>query len=217
MPDQDFQDRLDRIAQNQSTGPAQTGRVASANSGGPNLSKMVVAVIVIFIGAGLARFANENYEALKADGGVGLALGIGLGAIATLISGMMLFWRSVRSRPAQVALTPRPQQASGAARLRSSLFGLTLGTVACLSLFMAGAARIVNPDTGNIFSGLALLTMLVLTFLAMLIGFVGLFLRGRSLHRVPLYFLAGVILTVTTFRLLRINLLDWPAFIAIAQ
>ena len=217
MPDQDFQDRLQRIAQNKPTGPAQTERAPSANSGGPNLSKMVVAVIVIFIGAGLARFANENYEELKADGGMGLALGIGLGAIATLICGMVLFWRSVRRRPEQVSHTPRPQQTSGAAQRRSSLIGFFLGVIACVSLFMADAARIVNPDTGNIFSSLALLTVLALTFLAMLIGIVGRFLRGRSLHRVPLYFLAGGILTYAAFRLLRINLLDSPGFVALVQ
>jgi hypothetical protein len=217
MPDQDFQDRLQRIAQNQPNGPAQTGRYSAANGGGPSLSKMVVAVIVIFAGAGLARFANENYEGLKADGGVGLALGIGLGAVATLIVGMVLFWRSVRNRTAQASLPARPQRASGAAQRRSSLFGVTLGIVACLSLFMAGAARIVNPDTGNVFSGLALLAVLVSTLLALLIGFVGLFLRGRSLHSVPLYFLAGGILTFAAFRLLRINLLEWPGFVAFVQ
>ena len=103
------------------------------------------------------------------------------------------------------------------ARRRSSLIGFCLGVIACVSLIMAGAARIVNPDTGNVFSGLALLTVLVVTALAMLIGLVSLFFRGRSLHRVPLYFLAGGILTYAAFRLLRINLLDSPGFVALVQ
>ena len=199
--------------------PPQMARDHAASTGtrGPNLVLLVVAVLIIFFGAGLVRFANENYETLRADGGVGLAIGVGLASIATVIVGVVLFWRSIRTRREPPPQMARPYQASATARSWSSLFGFALGIVACVAMFMAAAARLVNPDTNNVFSGLALLTALAFTLLTVLIGIVGLFMRGRSLHRVPLYFVAGAILTFGVFRVFYIDLTKWPGFVALVQ
>jgi hypothetical protein len=178
---------------------------------------MVVAVLVILSGGGLIRFANENYERLRADGGVGLSLAVGLGAIAIFILGIVLFWRSLRKRPAQEVHVAGPLAPPGKSRLGPVLFGLALGIAACFSLFLAGAARLVNPTTDNQVSGLALLAVLALTLSALLIGIVGLFRRGSALRRVPLYYLAGAILTYAAFRLFYIDLRDWSLFTALMQ
>jgi TRAP-type C4-dicarboxylate transport system permease small subunit len=219
MPDQDFQDRLQRIAANSQ---AQSGSGTAREYGMDRVRKMnlglfIAACIVMNIGTYTIIHTNKNSEAIRDASGIGTAVAIALAGLAATIVGIILAVRALPKKGSVVQPAAVRQPASGFARAVTSLIGLALGIGACLSLFMAGAARIVNPDTGNVFSGLALLTVLVLTFLAMLIGFVGLFLRGRSLLRVPLYYLAGVSLTYATFRLFRINLLDWPGFVALVQ
>lgn len=216
MANDDFQQRLQRIAQNSGHRPSsgRTGAV-SEPARGPNLVLMVVAVLVTLSGSGLIRFANENYEKLRADGGVGLSLAVGLGGIAIFILGIVLFWRSLRKRPAQAL--PVAESPSGRSRLGPVLFGLALGIAACFSMFMAAAARLVNPATDNVVSALALLAALALTLLALLIGIIGLFRRGSAMRRVPLYYLAGAILTFAAFRLFYIDLRSWPLFMALMQ
>jgi hypothetical protein len=190
---------------------------ASATSRGPNLVLMIVAVLVIFLGSGLMRFANENYERLRADGGTELTLAFGIAAFATISYGVVLFWRSLRKRPAQLSHLSEPLPPSGKSRLGPVLFGLALGIAACFSMFMASAARLVNPATDNIVSGLTLLAALTLTLLALLIGMVGLFRRGSALRRVPLYYVAGAILTYAAFRLFYIDLRNSPWFTGLMQ
>lgn len=191
--------------------------VTSETGRGPNIVLMIFAVFVILLGGGLIRFANENYEKLRADGGVGLSLGVGLGAIAIFILGTVLFWRSLRKRPAQELYVAEPLAPTGKSRLGPVLFGLTLGVTAFFSLFMAAAARLVNPATDNLVSGLALLAALALTLLALLIGIFGLFRRGSALRRVPLYYVAGAILTYAVFRLFSIDLRNSSWFMALMQ
>jgi hypothetical protein len=213
MSNDDFQERLQRITRNSSQSPA-PGRAGAVSepARGPNLVLMVVAVFVILLGSGLIRFANESYETLRADGGVGLSLAVGLGAFATIIFGIVLFWRSFRKRPAQVSYVSEPLPAAGGARRGPLLFGLALGFIACFSMFMTSAARLLNPATDNVVSAFAFLGALTVTFVALLIGIIGLFRRGSALRRVPLYYLAGAILTYATFRFFYIDLRSWPWF-----
>jgi hypothetical protein len=199
LPDNDFHSRLQRIGAKQGTGPSVANGSARKGNWAPNLVRMIIAVLVILTGSGIVRFANENYETLRADGGVELAVGVGLASFATIILGVVLFWRSVQTRLEPQPQMARPYHASAGSRGWSSFIGFALGVFACVAMFAAAAARLVNPDTGNVFSGLALLAALSITVMALLIGIVGLFLRGRSLHRVPLYFLAGGILTYCIF------------------
>lgn len=219
MPDNDFQERLQRIAANTQ---AQTGSRATNETGLDRVRKMnlglfIVGCIVMNVGTSTVMHVNKNYVSIRDSSGLGIVVGIVLAGLAVTIVGIILAVRALPKKGSVVQPTAVRQPASGSARAVTSLIGFAFGTVACLSLFMADAARIVNPDTANVFSGFALMSVLVLTLLAILIGITGLFLRGRSLHRVPLYFLAGATLTFAAFRLLRINLLDWPAFIAIVQ
>jgi hypothetical protein len=191
--------------------------VASAKGRGPNLVLMIFAVFVILLGGGLIRFTNENYERLRADGGTELTLAFGMAAFATILFGVVLFWQSLRKRPAAVTHQSEPIPASGKARLGPLLFGLALGAAACFSMFMTSAARLLNPATDNVVSAFAFLAAVSLTLLALLIGIAGLFRRGSTLRRVPLYYLAGAILTYAAFRLFYIDLRNWPWFASLVQ
>jgi hypothetical protein len=217
MSNDDFQERLQRITDSSGYRPAPRTAGAASTPRGPNLVLMVVSVLVILSGSGLMRFANENYDKLRADGGVGLAIGIGLGAFALLIVGIVLFWRSLRKGPALASNVADPLPSSGRSRLWAVLFGLFLGGAASFSMFLAAAARLANSDPGNVVSGLALLSALAVTVLALLIGAVGLFRRGSVLRRAPLYYVAGAILTYAAFRLFYIDLRNWSWFMALMQ
>lgn len=215
MSNDDFRERLQRIAQTSGQRPQSSRtRAVSEPARGPNIVLMIVGVLVILFGSGMIRFANENYEALRADGGVGLSLAVGLGAFATFILGVVLFWRSLRKRPAQPS---EPLPSSAKSRPLPALLGFALGVAACFIMFMAAAARLVNPAMDNMVSGLALFAALALTLLALLIGIVGLFRRGSALRRIPLYYLAGSILTYATFRFFYIDLRNWPWFTTLVQ
>lgn len=219
MHDNDFQDRLQRIAANS---PAQAGSRAPHETGLDRVRKMnlglfMAGCIVMNIGTYTIIHANKNYETIRDASGIGTAVAIALAGLATTIVGIILAVRALPKKGSIVQPAAVRQPASGFARAVTSLIGFALGIGACVSMFMASAARIVNPDPRNLFSGGALLTVLALTCLAMLIGIFGLFLRGRSLHRVPLYYLAGVILTFAAFRLLYIDLRTWPGFVALVQ
>ena len=178
---------------------------------------MIVAVFVILFGSGLMRFANENHERLLADGGAELTSAFWIAVYTTMIYGSVLFWRSLRRRPVQVARLSEPLPVSGKSRLGPVLFGLALGVTACFSMFMASAARLLNPALDNLVTGLALLAALALTLLALVIGIFGLFRRGSALRRVPLYYVAGAILTYAVFRLFSIDLRNWSWFTDLMQ
>jgi hypothetical protein len=190
---------------------------APATGRGPNLVLMFFAVCLILLGSGLVRFTNENYERLRADGGTELILAFGIAAFATILLGIVWFWRSLRKRPAPVSHLSEPLPASGKAGRGPLLFGLALGVVACFSMFMTSAARLLNPATDNVVSAFAFLAALALTLLAFLIGIIGLFRRGSALRRVPLYYLAGAVLAYAAFRLLDIDLRTWPWFVSLVQ
>jgi hypothetical protein len=191
--------------------------VASATGRGPNIVLMIFAVFAILLGGGLIRFTNENYERLRADGGTQLTLAFGIAAVATILLGIVWFWRSLQNRPAPMPRLSEPAPVSRAAGRGPLLFGLALGVIACFSIFMTSAARLLNPATDNIVSAFAFLAAVSLTLLAFLIGIIGLFRRGSTLRRVPLYYLAGAILTYAAFRLFYIDLRTWPWFVSLVQ
>jgi hypothetical protein len=190
-------------------GPA-TGR-------GPNLVLMFFAVCLILLGSGLVRFTNENYERLRADGGTQLTFAFGIAAVATILLGIVWFWRSLQKRPATVPQRSEPVPPSGATRRGPLLFGLAVGVATCFLMFMTSAARLLNPATDNVVSALTLLSAIALTLLVLLVGIIGLFRRGSTLRRVPLYYLAGAILTYAAFRLFYIDLRTWPWFVSLVQ
>ena len=55
---------------------------------------MLRSIIAITLGAGLAKYGNQNYEALKADGGILLPTVCLLGAMFFLIYGLRYFVRA---------------------------------------------------------------------------------------------------------------------------
>jgi FtsH-binding integral membrane protein len=217
VPDQDYQDRLQRIAANSQ---AQSGSGATRETGLDRVRKMnlglfIAGCVVTNIGTYTIIQTNKNYETIRDASGIGTAVAIAVAGLAVTIVGITLAVRALPKKGGAVQLAEVRQPASGFARAVASLMGLALGIIACVSMFMAAAARLLNPDPRNLFSGMALLTALLVTCLALLIGVIALFLRGRALHRVPLYYLAGAILTYAAFRLLYIDLTKWPAFVSL--
>lgn len=191
--------------------------VAAETGRGPNFVLMISAVFVILLGGGLIRFTNENYERLRADGGTELTLALGIAALATILLGIIWLWRSLQKRPAPM---PRLSEAAPVSRTAGRgplVFGLALGVLACFSMFMTSAARLLNPATDNIVSAFTFLAAAAVSLLAFLIGIIGLFRRGSALRRVPLYYIAGAILTYAAFRLFYIDLRNWPWFAALVQ
>ncbi len=80
----------------------------------------------------------------------------------------------------------------------------------------ATASRMETEQAQNFMVGASLLLLLV-TLAVLLIGVVGLFMRGFSLGRVPIYYVFGVILTFSIVRIMRVDLLDWPQLAAALQ
>lgn len=63
-----------------------------------NLGRLATAVIAIFLASGLAKFGNENYEALKEQGGVIIPILCLLGALVLGIYGVVAFFRAFVSK-----------------------------------------------------------------------------------------------------------------------
>lgn len=56
--------------------------------------RMFQSVMAIMVGGVLAKFGNQNYEAMKADGGILLPVACLLGSIVLLIFGVRCFVRA---------------------------------------------------------------------------------------------------------------------------
>lgn len=53
-----------------------------------NIGRLVIAIVAIFLASGLAKYGNENYEALKENGGVLIPILFLLGAVILAILGI---------------------------------------------------------------------------------------------------------------------------------
>ena len=170
------------------------------------------------IGMQAIKYANTNYDAIKADSGAGAAVGLGLGAIAALLIGVVIMLRALRSKSGDTQETPEiaepKRAASGLARAVCSLLGLGLGTTACLFMFMVAAARQIDTEAAQHFSAGGFLIAIILAALALLIGLFGLFVRGYALGRVPIYFISAAVLTYAAVGVLQIDFLELPGFVA---
>jgi len=60
--------------------------------------RLLQSVFAIMIAAGLAKFGNENYELLKAEGSILIPIACLIGAIVLGIYGIILFFRSLSRR-----------------------------------------------------------------------------------------------------------------------
>lgn|GEM_PF-5808655 len=191
--------------------PERTGRRT------PNLALTVVAVLVIWIGAGLVRFANENYDKLKADGGVGLSLGIGIGAIAIVIWGIVLFVRSIRPRPAASIDHSSLPDEMRTKKNRLAILGVVLGITSAICMFMASAALRVETTSAQSFGDHMLLASVLLMAVATLIALVTRITPGFGFFRVVLSYLTGFILVFGIVRAVQFDLHSWPSFMALLE
>lgn len=189
-----------------------------------NIGRMVVACLVLGISLQVIKFANRNYEAVKAEHGLPAALGLGIGSFALLILAVILMFRAVRpvdraGAGAYAASAPVPPvQTSAGARAFFSLLGLSLGALACFFMFVGNAAfqlsvvgQISVETSRAMATGCSVAAGLLLA-LALLIGFVGLFVRGLPLKRVPLLYPLGAVLLFASFYTFRIHPVEWPVF-----
>jgi hypothetical protein len=217
MSDNDFQARLQRIEGNRGTPLAGSLQPEPTGRRPPNLALMVVSVLVIWIGAGLVRFANENYDELKADGGVGLSLGIGIGAIAIVIWGIVLFVRSIRPRPAasidQTSLTDEMRTTKN----RLAMIGIVLGIASAICMYMAGTALRVGTPTAEAFGNHMMLAAALLAVVATLIALVTRISPGFGFFRVVLSYVTGFILVLGIVRVVQFDLRSLPSFMALLE
>jgi hypothetical protein len=221
MSNADFHSRLQRIGADAAI--AQPTMQSAPTGSGPAKTKMKVGLFALgslvgVIGMQAIKYANTNYDAIKAASGAGSAAGLGLGAIATLLVGLFIMLRAVRSKSDDALASPEVSEpkraASGLARFVSALLGLGLGTIACLFMFMVAAARQIDTEAAQHFSAGGFLIAIILAALALLIGIIGIFLRGYALGRVPIYFVSATILTYAAVGALQIDFLGHPSFTA---
>lgn len=151
-------------------------------------------------------------------------VGLGLAGTGILLFGVFVMFRAVSDRFAapdasqQSANVAQPvRQASNRAQVICSLFGLGLGTIASLYMFLAAAARLVETEKAQLFASGGLVIGFLLMIVSALFGMVGLFLRGYALGRVPVYFLIGAGLTFAAVRVFGINMLEWQHFMVQLQ
>lgn len=226
MSNSDFEDRLSRIkaAGGQSAVPAPgtiTGRRAQMN-----LGRTFIACLALSTGLYLIRVANQNYDSIKDEHGIPAALGMGIGSFALVILSIILMFRAVRpvvaaASGSHTTSAPQPRvETSAAARAFFSLFGLAMGALACFLLYVSNAGRQlgvtgqVDAETANGMATGSAIAAILLLGLALLLGFIGLFVRGLPMRRVPVFFLLGGMLLYTSFQTLRIHPANWPEFMS---
>lgn len=214
---------------------ARAGQQASAPSsghgkGGMRYGRLILGALAMSAGGQMIKVTNANYESIRDQYGIPAAAGLGLGSFALLIFGIVLLigaFLPARSRSsAHSSLSyptsgTRPQvQTSPGARLFFSLLGLGLGALACFILFVGSAltapqfAAQFDTETPLLVFQISFIIAALLTILAILISFVGLFVSRLPLQRVLVFFFLGAMLLFTGFNALRIHPANWPLFLA---
>ena len=216
MPNADFQDRLQRIgasSQQRQTGAGHMSTTEQLRTRKTNYGLLAVGSFLIFIAGQSITYLNENYDAIRDSSGIGVAVGLGFGALAAFPVGVILMVRAIRSRklPSQntVPVTKTVRRASTVARVFFSLLGFVFGAISCLYMFMVSAAGRVETDKAEAFSTGGVVIALFLAIVSLLFGFVGIFLRGYALGRVPVYFLLGGMLTYAAVHLSGTRIIVW--------
>lgn len=220
MSNSDFEDRINRIRANGGNRAQQPTRAAKEPIS--PLKGIILGAVMTTAGGQLARVANTHYETLRDDYGMTTPLGLGLFSLALLFMGLLYLKRGLfpaRSAAASQADATKPvAQTSAGARLFFALFGLVLGIVACFSMYLSNLSREVG-STGEVDAKIAntaalgsVVIALGLVALALLIGFIGLFVRRLPLRRVPVFCLLGGIALYTGFQNFGIHPTNWPLF-----
>ncbi|WIY25547.1 hypothetical protein [Parasedimentitalea psychrophila] len=192
-----------------------------------NVVKMGLAAVIVSIGSLTVKFVNENYETIRDYAGINAISGFVFAGVLMLLFGIFMMGREFFRWSAGSAQAAAPQrsanveqpvrQTSNRAKLIFSLLGFSFGMIAMLVMFMSAAAQFIETEKADLAEGGGILIAALLVIVSALIGMVGLFLRGYALGRVPVYFVIGAGLTITTVRLLRINMLEWQFFTVLLQ
>lgn len=225
MSNTDFQDRLNRIAAStQQQAPvrdapqARRGKMRRLNHG-----LLFAGALIMTIGIHGLTSVNRNYEAVRDTIGIVASAGLGLASFAAvLIGGFVLFRAAYTGQTsAEVAAFAQParaaRQPSTGTRVFFSLLGFAFGSIAVFYMFAAAVAHRFDTEAARVFTGGGVLMALFLVVVSLAFGFLGLFLRGYALGRVPVYFFVGGAVSIIAVRVLGINFLDWPEFVARLQ
>ncbi len=222
MSDKNFQDRLQRISaksqqqQSMAGGPQHAGRNGPQK---PNYKVVGAGGAIMALGIQAVKFAYQNYQSLKASSGPYTGVGLGFVGIVFINFGIVIIVLGCSKMLAANAPASDSQHSASVARAKRkpskiaqvffSLLGLTFGTIACLYLFMAGAARFIETERAPAFVKGSVIIAIFLCLVSLLFGLVSLFLRGYALGRVPFYFFMGNVLTYVAVRAFKINMLEW--------
>ena len=93
MSDPGFQNRLRRNGANSprpkpTIDPARARKLRRQEGGG--IFRATMGVVMIVVGSQLIKHTNQNYEAVKAAGGVGTAAGLGLVGLIVMLIGVIM-------------------------------------------------------------------------------------------------------------------------------
>ncbi len=213
MSNANFQERIQRINADSGIaqpvlygGPQSTAAQAPKK---PNLIVVCIGAFLMSLGLFIIKDLNESYEVLRESPGLGYIVASALFGVTFFLTGCILLLRAFSKKqatrnstaPLGTEFGERPvRNASIKARIRSSVLGLILGISSCISSFLAHRATKIPSETAQqIFEG-ALVASIFLLALSVLVGFVGLFLRGSALARVPVCFLIGALATYLTIQ-----------------
>jgi len=223
MSNTDFHARLNRISANAQQPSGQTGRPKGRQA----LNKMrfglfFVGTLIFFASLEVVKFVNTRYETIRDDFGIGVAAGTAFVAVLGMLAGVVMMYRAVpkgHSSPkdSQSSNVEPKRKASNKARVICSLFGFALGAIAIFYILLSAAASLIETEAARHLTTGGFVIAGGLLLVALIFGFVGLFLRGYALGRVPGYFVLGFILTYLVFRFARVNPMEWQQFTAALQ
>ncbi len=208
MSNANFHDRIQRInAKSQQPratlyGGSQTAPTQVKKK--PNLAVVFAGSLLMCMGLYIIKDLNEEYEVLRDSNGLGFITAFALSGVVFLLAGCFILFRAFLSKRSsrngtalQSSENGEPQilRASGKAQTLSSVFGLILGVGACVCFLSGVMATRVATETGFEVFQSTLVVSISLLVSSILIGLVGVFLRGYALGRVPVYFAIGALAT----------------------
>lgn len=218
MANANFQDRVQRIQANAAVQASRRSKSSAKASGGGRLISLATSAVLTVTGGKAVQYANENYETLRDNGEMGMALGFGAGGLILALIGISMLLRSLAgSKPRRAPKAVEKRKPSEAARLLFSLIGLVLGGVSCLCMLMAEASSAYNSEAARLFAEESVRIATSLLIVALVFGLIGLLRRGRGMGYVLVYYILGAALAYGAVYGLGVDFQDWNAFVAKVQ
>ncbi|WP_170408967.1 hypothetical protein [Ruegeria arenilitoris] len=219
MSNTSFQDRIQRInANNPQATSDLSQKVTKAPSLRPNHWKVLVGILFLSAGQQAVKQANESYEVIKQSYGIGAAAGLGVAGVFALVAGCILMYRGIlagnkqRNKAISGASETggrRKRITSNRARTICSIVGFSLGAIATFYLITGKIAHSMDTESAREYALGASVIMIGLPMLSLLIGFIGLFVRGFALGRVPVFCVLGAFITICAIILSGANPYEW--------